>query len=249
MTARALTLDHVTVDVQRRCVEGRRLGMLRVLENCTLHVPAGEALALVGPAACGKSTLIDLFAGFAKPISGRVEVGGGTVTGPAPERGFVQPSYGLFPWRTARQNVTFAAGAAGVRGAEAVLDLVGLAPFADRPLGELTPAQKQRAALAKALVHEPGVLLLDDPFAHLDSDERGLLQEDLIRIQRQTGLTLVLATSSVEEAVRVGTRVAVLSPRPGLVTDLIEVEPGQHKAGAHAVWTALHGHERLGRAA
>ncbi|HHV20818.1 MAG TPA: ATP-binding cassette domain-containing protein [Propionibacterium sp.] len=238
-TAHALTLDHVTVDVQRRCVEGRRLGMVRVLEDCSLHVPAGESLALVGPAACGKSTLLDLFAGFVRPLSGRVLVGGERVDSPAPDRGFVQPSFGLFPWRSARANVTFAAGPEVARSADAVLDLTGVAHVADRPVGRLTAAQKQRVALAKALVHGPGVLLLDDPFRELDPAERALLQEELIRIQREAAVTLVIATGNVAEAVRLGTRVAVLSPLPGRVENVVEVIPGRHIAAARAIRASL----------
>lgn len=244
MTAQALSLAHVTVDVQRRDVTGRRTGWLRVLDDCSLRVRPGEALVLMGPAASGKSTLLDLFAGFAQPAAGRVEVGNTEVTGPAPDRGFVAQSYGLFPWRSALDNVTFALDRdltdeeRDQRGLRA-LKLVGLADAAARPAASLGAAEKQRLALARAVVHEPGVLLLDDPFAQLDETDRRILQDDLLRIQREAGVTLVFATTDLGEAVRIGTRVAVLTAGPGRVETVVTVDPMRHLESASRIWAAL----------
>lgn len=244
MPAHALSLNHVTLDVLRRDVTGRRTGTLRVLDGCSLDVAAGESLTIVGPSACGKSTLLDVLAGFARPLAGEAYANGTPITRPALGNGFVAPAYGLFPWRTALANVTFALGLGGTpkaRDARALdaLDLVGLVDLAESPVGELDAAQKVRVSIAKTLAHDPGVLLLDDPFAGLDQADRRPLQDDIIRTQRAAGATLVLATSSIDEAVRIGDRVAVLTPRPGRVEALVEVDPRHHLAAAHRVWTAL----------
>lgn len=242
MNAHALSLAHVTVDVQRRDVTGRRTGLLRVLDGCSLDIDAGEAMVLVGPSRCGKSTLLDLFAGYAQPAAGTVRVGRGEVTGPALGNGFVPPTYAQFPWRSARDNVAFAlAGGVPERTARAdeALDLVGLAEAAERAAVELTPAHRVRLALARALVHRPGALLVDNPFAELDDVDRRLLQDDLIRIQRDAGVTLVFATASLDEAVRIGDRVAVLTARPGRIETVVTVDPERPLAAAHALWAAL----------
>ncbi|WP_425310489.1 ATP-binding cassette domain-containing protein [Ammonicoccus fulvus] len=243
MPAHALSLSHVTLDVQRRDVTGRT-GTLRVLDGCSLDVAAGESLTIVGPSACGKSTLLDVLAGFAHPVAGEAYADGTPITRPALDNGFVAPAYGLFPWRTALANVTFALGSGGTpeaREARALdaLDVVGLIDVAESPVSELDAAQKVRVSIAKTLAHDPGVLLLDDPFAGLDQADRRLLQDDIIRIQRDAGVTLVLATSSLDEAVRIGDRVAVLTPHPGRVDVVVEVDRRQHLAAAHRVWTAL----------
>lgn len=244
MPAHALSLSHVSLDVQRRDTTGRRTGTLRVLENLSLRVRPGEALTIVGPAGSGKSALLDLLAGFARPSQGRVEINGREVTGPAPERGFVQPSYGLFPWRTALDNVTFSLDRAlsdderHQRASEA-LEFVGLGTVTNERASTLTPAQKQRLSLAKAIAPRPGVLLLDDPFANLPWDERQQLQHDLLRIQNSLGVALVCATSDIDEAVRIGTRVAVLSLLPGRIETTVVVDPARPQTSAHQVWLAL----------
>lgn len=240
MPAHALSLRHVTIDVQRRDVTGRRTGILRVLDGCSLDVGAGESLAIVGPLACGKSTLLDVLAGFARPVMGEAYADGAPIVRPALDNGFVAPAYGLFPWRTALANVTFALGSGGTpeaRDARALeaLDLVGLMDLAESPVSQLDAAQKVRVSIAKTLAHEPGVLLLDDPFTGLDRAARRLLRDDLVRIRRNAGVTLVLATSSVDEAVRIGDRVAVLTPRPGRVEEVVDVDRRHHLAAAHRV--------------
>lgn len=249
MSARALTLDHVTVDVQRRTVEGRRLGMLRVLDRCCLHVPAGAAMALVGPSGSGKSAVVDLFAGFLTPHRGLATVNAQPINGPAPHRGFVQPTYGLFPWRSVIDTITFSAGPSGVQQAETLIELVGLAGLADRPVAHITPTQRHRVAWAKALAHDPGVLLLDDPFADLAPGQRAELRQDLIRMHQQAGVTMLFATSDLEEAVHVADHIAVLSPRPGRVDTLLDVDPTQPLATVRTVWSALNPPAVLPRAA
>lgn len=253
-TPLALSLAHVTVDVQRRDVTGRRTGTLRVLDKCSLEVAAGEVLTIVGPSDCGKSTLLDVLAGFAHPVEGAALAGGAAITRPAPDNGFVPAVYSLFPWRSALANVTFALGS-GITPeltpeerelrALTVLELVGLGAVIERPAGELTIAERTRLAIAKTLAHHPGVLLLDDPFADFPAVDRRLLQDDLMRIQREAGVTVVLATSSLDEAVRIGDRVAVLTPRPGRVGTVIDVDRTRHLVAARQIWAALQPQELL----
>lgn len=242
MTAHALALHHVTVDVQRRD-NGRRIGTLRVLKDCNLDIVAGEAVALVGPTGSGKSTLMDLFGGFGRAVSGRVLVDGRPITGPDPARGFVLPEYALFPWRAVLDNVTFAldrALSAARRQdlARAALDLVGIGSLAHITTGELGLADRRRVAIARALAQRPGVLLVDEPYADLDAADRRLLSTDLARIRRATGVTLVVATNDLPESVRIAERVAVLTPRPARIEAVVDV--AANRAGAlGSVWTVL----------
>lgn len=242
MPAHSFALHHVTLNVQRRD-NGRRIGTLRVLNDFNLEISAGEAVALVGPARCGKSAVLDLFAGFGHPARGRVLADGGRITGPNPERGFVAPEYALFPWRTVFSNVAFALdhrladSERHARVLEAV-DLVGLGDAVLATPGELSLADRRRVALARALAQRPGALLLDEPYAGLPPAERRRFSNDLARIRRLTGATLVVATNDLPEAVRIAERVAVLSPLPASVAAVVDV--ATNPSGAlGSVWTVL----------
>jgi taurine transport system ATP-binding protein len=186
----------------------------------SLTVPAGEFLVLVGASGCGKSTLLRLIAGFEQPTPGTVRTGG---TAPVPGRGaglvFQQPR--LLPWKTVGGNVELALRYAGIadRG-ERVAELlagVGLHDVAHRRTWQISGGQQQRVAIARALAVPNPLLLLDEPFAALDALTRERLQEDLRRVSADTGRTCVFVTHSVDEAVFLGSRVVVLSTRPGRV--------------------------------
>jgi taurine transport system ATP-binding protein len=185
-----------------------------------LTVPAGEFLVLVGASGCGKSTLLRLIAGFEQPTSGTVLTDGSP---PVPGRGaglvFQQPR--LFPWKTVGGNVALALEYAGQpAGAERVDELlarVGLHDVAKRRTWQISGGQQQRVAIARALAVENPLLLLDEPFAALDALTREKLQEDLRRVSVETGRTSVFVTHSVDEAVFLGSRVVVLTPRPGRI--------------------------------
>ncbi|MEU8610022.1 ABC transporter ATP-binding protein [Actinoplanes sp. NPDC048791] len=186
----------------------------------SLTVPAGEFLVLVGASGCGKSTLLRLIAGFEQPTLGTVRTGR---TAPVPGRGaglvFQQPR--LFPWKTVGGNVELALRYAGIpdRG-ERVAELlagVGLHDVAHRRTWQISGGQQQRVAIARALAVPNPLLLLDEPFAALDALTRERLQEDLRRVSADTGRTCVFVTHSVDEAVFLGSRVVVLSARPGRV--------------------------------
>ncbi|SCG41869.1 ABC transporter ATP-binding protein [Micromonospora humi] len=186
----------------------------------SLTVPAGEFLVLVGASGCGKTTLLRLIAGFEHPSAGTVHTAGGT---PVPGRGaglvFQQPR--LFPWKTVGGNVALALRYAGVPATadrvEELLARVGLRDVARRRIWQISGGQQQRVAIARALAVDNPLLLLDEPFAALDALTRERLQEDLRRVSAESGRTCVFVTHSVDEAVFLGSRVVVLTPRPGRI--------------------------------
>ncbi|QLY29927.1 ABC transporter ATP-binding protein [Nocardia huaxiensis] len=185
-----------------------------------LGVPPGEFLVLVGASGCGKSTLLRLIAGFETPTQGRIEVSG---TKPAPGRtaGMVFQQPRLFPWKTVGGNIDLALRYAGVRRdqraaqRDALLRRVGLEDTAHRRIWELSGGQQQRVAIARALAAEHSLLLLDEPFAALDALTRERLQDDLRRVGTEQGRTAVFVTHSADEAVFLGSRIVVLTKRPG----------------------------------
>ena len=231
---------------------------LVALQDFSLDVADGEFVALVGPSGSGKSTLLDLLAGLTKPTSGQVEVDGRRVEGPGLDRAVVFQQYALFPWRTAQSNVEFGLEASGVprkqRAAKAdeYLELVGLGGFGGRYPHELSGGMKQRVAIARSLAYEPDILLMDEPFAALDAQTREQLQDELLRIWRATGKTVVFITHSIDEAVYLGQRVAVLTSRPGRLKQVVELPAGGWGIGAdvrsssefvhyrHQIWELLH---------
>lgn len=188
-----------------------------------LELDAGEFLAIVGPSGCGKTTLLQLLAGFIAPSEGEVLVGEQPVTEPSPERGVVFQQANLFPWYNVRENVALGLRYAGVpkserqRIADQQLALVGLSEFATAKPYELSGGMQQRCQIARVLATGPELLLLDEPFGALDALTREHLQNELHRIWHETRRTSVFITHSVDEAVFLGTRVIVLSQRPGRI--------------------------------
>lgn len=198
---------------------------LTALAGFDLSITEGEFLAVLGPSGCGKSTLLNLVAGFLKPTSGEVLLSGKLIHGPGHDRGVVFQEYALFPWLSVVQNVAFGLIERGIPSREAskrsapYIDLVGLKGFEHRLPHQLSGGMRQRASLARVLVNEPRILLLDEPFAAVDAQTRAALQREMETIWLRTHQTILLITHSVDEAVFLGDRVIVMSPRPGRIKE------------------------------
>lgn len=199
-----------------------RAGVL-VLDEMSVSVAEGEFLAIVGPSGCGKSTLLRLLSGLLRPIAGQVSFHGRPLTAPHREIGLVFQRANLMPWRTVLDNILLPLEVAGVAQAEmleraqALVALVGLDGFADAFPHQLSGGMQQRVALARALVHEPSVLLLDEPFGSLDALTRERMNAELLRIWALNRPTVVMVTHSIPEATLLADRVLVMTPRPGQV--------------------------------
>lgn len=197
-------------------------GPLAVLDAVRLDVEPGEFVAFLGPSGCGKSTLLRLAAGLDSPKAGEIRVDGAPISGPDPSRVVVFQDPTLYPWRTVRKNVALGLEARGVlksegRRVEAALKLVGLQDFAEAYPHQLSGGMAQRASLARALVNDPRILILDEPLGKLDSLTRLAMQAELIELWRRHGFTALLVTHDVEEAFFLAQRVVVFSRRPARV--------------------------------
>ena len=204
-------------------------GELPVLDNVTLHLPAGSFTALIGPSGCGKSTLLRLAAGLDRPTEGRVSTGGVAIDRPHHSRTLMFQDATLFPWRTVWKNVATGLEARGLLGTQAArvddaLSLVRLQDFAKAYPHQLSGGMAQRAALARALVNEPALLLLDEPLGKLDSLTRMVLQDELAALWQRVGFTALLVTHDIEEALLLASRVVVFSDRPARIKTEILVD-------------------------
>jgi NitT/TauT family transport system ATP-binding protein len=212
---------------------------VRALADTSLDIMRGELLCLIGPSGCGKSTLLNVVGGLMDPTNGSVEVSGQPLRGPRPhEIAFVFQENALFPWNTVEENVRLGMLFQGVPKSEheartrKSLETVGLADFARHYPGQLSGGMRQRAALARALALQTGILLMDEPFGALDEQTRMILGEDLSVLLSRTEKTIVFVTHSLGEAVFLADRVAVFSARPGMIKKIITVdEPHPRKPG------------------
>ena len=201
---------------------------LLALEGFALSVAAGEMVSLIGPSGCGKSTLLRLVAGLDRPTSGELHVGTEPIDGPSALRGLMFQDPNLFPWLTVKRNIQAGLVARGVLGrsrgeVEAFLRLVGLESFADQYPHQLSGGMAQRAALARALINDPRVLLLDEPLGALDQFTRMRMQDEVLRIWQARGTTMMLVTHDIDEAIYMSDRIVVMTPRPGRVERTIDV--------------------------
>jgi ABC-type nitrate/sulfonate/bicarbonate transport system ATPase subunit len=198
------------------------------LDRLSLTVDAGEMLALIGPSGCGKSTLLRMIAGLDLPTSGELGVGAEPVTGPSHQRGLMFQDPNLFPWLTVRGNIQAGLVARRVlhhhrHEVEEFIRLVGLEAFAKVYPHQLSGGMAQRAALARALVNHPKVLLLDEPLGALDQFTRMRMQDEVLRVWENRGTTMILVTHDIDEAIYMSDRIAIMTPRPGRIERLIEV--------------------------
>jgi NitT/TauT family transport system ATP-binding protein len=204
---------------------------VRALSDTSLDIVRGELLCLIGPSGCGKSTLLNVIGGLMTPTRGAVEVAGKPVRGPLPQDiAFIFQENALFPWNTVIENVRLGMLFQGVPKAEhetrarKSLEAVGLAEFTDHYPSQLSGGMRQRAALARALALQTGILLMDEPFGALDEQTRMILGEDLSVLLARTEKTIVFVTHSLGEAVFLADRVAVFSARPGTIKKIIRVD-------------------------
>ncbi|WER49242.1 ABC transporter ATP-binding protein [Cupriavidus sp. WKF15] len=203
---------------------------LPVLEDVTLTIAPGEFVSIVGASGCGKSTLLRLVVGLEEDYRGEILLDGRRVAGTSLQRGIVFQEHRLFPWLTVEQNIrlsllnTPGTEAEKSRNVREHIALVGLAGFEQAYPHQLSGGMSQRVAIARALVTRPDILLLDEPFGALDALTRAYLQQELHRIWQAEGITMILVTHDVEEAVYLGDRVVVMEPRPGRIRRIVPVD-------------------------
>lgn len=222
----AVEAHDVTVTYDRL----REKDTLIALSGLTLEIEQGEFLAIVGPSGCGKSTFLNVVAGLTFPSAGTVKVMGKPVTGPETDRAVVFQDYALMPWRTTEQNVRFGLELQGRIDSSTTelvrhyIKLVGLEGFEKAYPRELSGGMRQRVGLARALVTEPRLLLMDEPLAAVDAMTREVMQDELARIVAETGQAIIFITHSVDEAITLADRIAVVTNRPGRVREILSVD-------------------------
>jgi NitT/TauT family transport system ATP-binding protein len=203
---------------------------VKALDNVNLDVAKDEFVSIVGPSGCGKSTLLYLLGGFLPLPQGEISIDGRRVVKPGPDRGIVFQHFALFPWKTVRQNVLYGLERKAMDSAQRLalaqkyIDLVKLTGFEDSWPAQLSGGMKQRVAIARTLVTDPDVLLMDEPFGALDAQNRGILQEELLAIWGSTRKTVLFVTHDVNEAVLMSDRVVVMSARPGRIKTSLSID-------------------------
>ena len=224
---------------------------VEAIRDISFAVEPATFVALLGPSGCGKTTILRLADGLIRPDTGRVEIFGAPPRA-GPDIGFVFQTFRLIPWATVEKNVEFALQGTGLTPAErrararSHLEIVGLSGFLGAYPGELSGGMKQRVALARALATEPGILLMDEPFASIDAQTRELMQIELMRIWTLRRPVVLFVTHSVDEAIVLADRILVLGPRPGRIVETVEVELDRprwaYDARAEPRYVALRSH-------
>ncbi|CAN7569768.1 ABC transporter ATP-binding protein [Bosea sp. LjRoot9] len=226
-----LVVDNVSMHFDTR--EGR----VTAVDGMSFSVERGEFVSIIGPSGCGKSTVFNILGGLVGGYEGKVSVGGETITGPHPSIGMVFQEESTFPWRTVIDNVAFPLEVKGVAKAERYdiaykfIDMVGLAGFEQRYPAELSGGMRQRVAIARTLVFEPKILLMDEPFAALDEQTRVLLGDKVLAIQQELKQTTLLITHNITEAVQLSDRVVIMTFRPGKVKRIVNIRLPRPRQG------------------
>ena len=221
IVARGLRKEFVDISRQAEVV---------ALSSIDLDIGEDEFLTILGPSGCGKSTLLNIIAGFEHATDGEVRLDGQTIRDPGPDRGVVFQEYALFPWLNVAQNIEFGLRERGVPKAERKvrvtrqISTVGLDGFEDRFPQELSGGMRQRVALARVLVNDPKILLMDEPFAALDAQTRTIMQTELLRVWSAERRTALFVTHNIEEAVLLGDRLVVMTARPGRIKEIVNVK-------------------------
>jgi NitT/TauT family transport system ATP-binding protein len=225
MQANKISIADLVVDYEP--VEGEKAH--RAIQGLNLDVRANEFMCVVGPSGCGKSTLISAIAGFLSPREGSITMDGKKVERPGADRGVVFQEYALLPWKTVLDNVALGLKFKGVgrlereTTARAYLQLVNLPGVENKYPHELSGGMRQRVAVARTLAMNPQIMMMDEPFAAIDAQNRMTLQEELIRVRSTSNVTVLFVTHSVEEAVFLADRVAVMTPGPGRVREIVDI--------------------------
>ena len=202
---------------------------VQALQDISLEVKTNEFVSILGHSGCGKTTLLNLIAGFEKPTSGRIECAGKEVKEPGAERAMVFQDYALFPWLTVRDNIAFGLNIKGIDAAtinqkvDHFANLVGLGAFVESYPHQLSGGMRQRVSIARAFAVDPTVLLMDEPFAALDAQNRAMMQKEMIRILAEESKTVVLVTHSIEESINLSDVIIIMTRRPGRVKEVIRV--------------------------
>jgi NitT/TauT family transport system ATP-binding protein len=200
-----------------------------VLDNFSIDIKKGELITIVGPSGCGKTTILKIIAGLVQPTSGTVLIDGRSCSKPGADRGMVFQDFALFPWRSVRKNVEYGLEVAKVpkeerrERAENYIRLSGLEDFIDSRVYELSGGMKQRVGIARALVINPDVVLMDEPFGALDAQTRNIMQVHLLSILEKTDQTIIFVTHSVDEAVFLSDRIIVLTKRPAKIKEIVGI--------------------------
>ena len=219
-----ISLNRVT-----RVFNSRDGDQVTALQDVSLEIGRNEFITLVGPSGCGKSTLLRIVAGLILPTAGRASIGGAEITEPRSETGIVFQAPTLLPWASVLDNVLFPLrmmhriDSTSTDKAMALLKLVGLAGFEGKSPRELSGGMQQRVAICRALLHDPDILLMDEPFGALDALTREEMTMELLRIWSERPKTVLFVTHSITEAVVLADRVVVMSPRPGRIQEIIEI--------------------------
>ena len=221
----------VKVEHLSKTFEDKKSGAhIQALLNIELEINDGELFCLVGPSGCGKTTFLRIVAGLEMPTSGTIYVGNRNIDSPGPDRGLVFQEFALFPWRTVMGNVSFGPEIQGIplskqqQIANKYIRLVGLAGWENKYPKEISGGMKQRVAIARALASDPEIMLMDEPFGSLDAQTRNLMQIELLRIWSKTKKTIIFVTHSVDEAVYLADRIAVMSARPATIKKSLKID-------------------------
>ena len=202
---------------------------VQALQDISLEVKTNEFVSILGHSGCGKTTLLNLIAGFENPTSGLIECAGKEVKEPGAERAMVFQDYALFPWLTVRDNIAFGLNIKGIDSAtinqkvDHFANLVGLGAFVESYPHQLSGGMRQRVSIARAFAVDPTVLLMDEPFAALDAQNRAMMQKEMIRILAEESKTVVLVTHSIEESINLSDVIIIMTRRPGRVKEVIRV--------------------------
>lgn len=230
-----IDVQHATKVYTRKERQGKKQEMFTALNDVCLQIEKGEFICLLGPSGCGKTTLMNAMAGFEPLTSGSVVIDGKTVTAPCEKYVTIFQNYGLLPWKTVEKNVQLGLEHLHLTKeqrrelSDRYLTLVGLREFAKQHPARLSGGQQQRVAIARGLAVDPDILFMDEPFGALDAITRYRLQEDLLRITKGSGKTVVFVTHDIDEAVFLADRIVMMTPNPGRIKAVVDIDLGTHR--------------------